>query len=90
VLEHLAEQRLALVLTGLPGAVHAAAETLEPHRLCGYLYQLATALSAFYEACPVLKAHGEARVSRLALCRTTQRVLAAGLTLLGIAALARM
>jgi len=90
VLEHPAEQRLALVLTGFPGAVHAAAATLEPHRLCGYLYQLATALSAFYEACPVLKAHGEARVSRLALCRTTQRVLATGLTLLGITALDRM
>jgi arginyl-tRNA synthetase len=78
------------VTRGFHGAVQAAAETLEPHRLCGYLYQLATALSAFYEACPVLKAHGEARVSRLALCRTTQRVLAAGLTLLGITALDRM
>jgi len=38
----------------------------------------------------LLKAHGEARVSRLTLCRTTQRVLATGLTLLGITALDRM
>jgi arginyl-tRNA synthetase len=79
-----------LALTGFPGAVQAVAETLEPHRLCGYLYRLGTALSAFYEACPVLKAGGEARASRLALCQATQRVLATGLNLLGITALNRM
>jgi arginyl-tRNA synthetase len=90
VLEQPAEQRLALLLTGFPGAVISAAETLEPHRLCGYLYQLATALSMFYEACPVLKADAEVRASRLALCLATRRVLATGLTLLGITALDRM
>lgn len=66
------------------------AETLEPHRLCGYLYQVATALSAFYEACPVLKAEGDTRASRLALCLATERVLAAGLGMLGITAPDRM
>jgi arginyl-tRNA synthetase len=60
------------------------AETLEPHRLCGHLHQVATALSAFCEACPVLSAEGEVRASRLALCRATREVLAADLDLLGI------
>jgi arginyl-tRNA synthetase len=51
---------------------------------------VATALSAFYEACPVLSAEGEVRASRLALCRATREVLAAGLGLLGIDAPERM
>ncbi|MFD0484364.1 arginine--tRNA ligase [Kineococcus sp. GCM10028916] len=90
VLDHPAEVRLALLLTGFPGAVASVAETLEPHRLCGHLHQVATALSAFYEACPVLSAEGEVRASRLALCRATREVLAAGLGLLGIDAPERM
>jgi len=60
------------------------AETLQPHRLCTYLYELASALSVFYEQCPVLK--GENRSSRLALCAATRQVLQDGLGLLGIAA----
>jgi arginyl-tRNA synthetase len=89
-LEHPAEQRIALLLTGFGGAVAEVASTLEPHRLCGYLHQVATALSVFYEACPVLTADGEIRASRLALCLATRRVLATGLDLLGITAPDRM
>ena len=85
-----AERRLAFALTGFPGAVSAVAETLEPHRLCAHLHQVATALSSFYEACPVLNAQAEVRASRLALCRAAQRVLATGLNLLGIQAPDRM
>lgn len=29
-------------------------DALEPHRLCGYLYDLARTFTAFYDACPVL------------------------------------
>ncbi|NJC71597.1 arginine--tRNA ligase [Planosporangium thailandense] len=90
MLDHAAEQRLALLLTGFPGAVESVAATLEPHRLCGYLYQVATALSVFYEECPVLRASGDVRASRLALCLAARRVLATGLDLLGITALERM
>jgi arginyl-tRNA synthetase len=89
-LQHPAEQRLALLLTGFGGAVAEVASTLEPHRLCGYLHQVATALSVFYEACPVLKADIDIRNSRLALCLATRRVLATGLELLGITAPDRM
>jgi arginyl-tRNA synthetase len=89
-LEHPAEQRLALLLTGFGDAVANVVSTLEPHRLCGYLHQVATALSVFYEACPVLKADRDVRNSRLALCLATRRVLATGLDLLGITALDKM
>ncbi|MDR1387308.1 MAG: arginine--tRNA ligase [Propionibacteriaceae bacterium] len=85
-----AEQQLALLLSRFGDTVAEVADQLQPHRLCGYLYDLATALSAFYEQCPVLKATGPTRASRLVLCRATQRVLATGLDLLGIVAPERM
>ena len=59
------------------------------HRLCGFLYELATTFTAFFEACPVLRAPDDAtRESRLALCRLTAGVLARGLNLLGEALMA--
>lgn len=90
VLEEPAEQTLALLLPRFGEVVQEVAETLQPHRLCGYLHDLAVAYSTFYEQCPVLKSEGEVRGSRLALCLATQRVLAAGLDLLGIQAPDRM
>jgi arginyl-tRNA synthetase len=85
------ERQLAMLLLSFPTVVADVAQTLLPHKLCGYLYELATGLSAFYEACPVLKAPSEAeRASRLALCDLTARVLARGLELLGIDAPDRM
>jgi arginyl-tRNA synthetase len=89
-LDEQVERRLALLLTGFGSALDSVVDTLQPHRLCSHLYQIATTLSSFYEACPVLKAEGDVRASRLGLCRATQRVLAAGLEMLGIEALERM
>ena len=90
VLDEPAEQALALLLTRFGETVNEVADTLQPHRLCAYLYDLAGALSIFYEQCPVLKSTGDVRDSRLALCLATKRVLASGLNLLGIEALERM
>ena len=59
-------------------------DELEPHRLCGYLYELAALFSSFYENCPVLKAEGEVRSSRLALAALTLAVMEQGLGLLGV------
>jgi len=84
------ERALALALVGLPGIIDRTAESLQPHRLCGFLYDAATAFTAFYEACPVLKAEGGTRASRLALCEATARTLALGLDLLGITAPEKM
>src|SRR5262249_32644271 len=86
-----AERALALELLCFGSVVREVADTLQPHRLCTCLYTLATAFSTFYEACPVLKAAGEEeRLSRLALCDLTARVIARGLDLLGIEAPDRM
>jgi arginyl-tRNA synthetase len=86
-----AERRLALELLDFGDAVVEVGETLRPHRLCGYLFDLATAFTGFFETCPVLKAPDEvSRASRLALCDLTARTLARGLGLLGIAAPLRM
>jgi arginyl-tRNA synthetase len=90
VLDEPAEQSLALLLPRFGEIVAEVAETLQPHRLCGYLHDVAVAYSTFYEQCPVLRSEGEVRSSRLALCVATQRVLAAGLDLLGIQAPDRM
>jgi len=81
-----AEERLALLLTGFAGTVAQVADTLQPHRLCTYLYEVAAALSVFYELCPVLTSEGATRASRIALCAATRKVLQDGLGLLGIAA----
>ena len=85
-----AERELVLALLGWPDVVAEVAETLEPHRLCAYLYGLAGTFTAFYERCPVLRAEPGTRASRLALCALTARVLALGLDLLGIEAPDRM
>jgi len=63
------EQALALLLSRFGEVVAEVGENLQPHKLCGYLYDLATAMSVFYEQCPVLKSEGEVRASRLAVRR---------------------
>ncbi len=80
------ERALALALMGFGSVIVRTGESLQPHRLCGFLYDVATAFSSFYEKCPVLKAEEPVRGARLALSALTARVLAQGLSLLGIAA----
>jgi arginyl-tRNA synthetase len=85
------EKDLALILLRYPSVVRSVGETLEPHRLCQYLYELSVAFSGFFDRCPVLREQSEAlRESRFRLCHITERVLDEGLTLLGIPTLERM
>ncbi|MFG1677365.1 arginine--tRNA ligase [Micromonospora sp. NPDC049282] len=79
-----AERALAIELLGFPAVVDEVAGSLEFHHLAAYLHRVASAFSAFYERCPVLRAEGPARESRLVLCDVTARVLHQGLDLLGI------
>jgi arginyl-tRNA synthetase len=91
IIQHSAERRLALAMLRYGGVVADVGRSLEPHRLCTYLYQLADDFSTFYQECPVLKAEDDAvRRSRLRLCDLVRRVLADGLNLLGIDAPQRM
>ncbi|MCH2135391.1 MAG: arginine--tRNA ligase [Phycisphaerales bacterium] len=85
------ERQLALGLLKWDATVHAAAGNLQPHRIAGYLREIAEAFSAFYQACPVMQAGSDDRKrSRLRLCDLTRRVLADGLNLLGVEAPERM
>ena len=85
LLDEPAEQQLALMLSRFGEVVDDVAANLQPHKLCGYLYELAGAYSTFYEQCPVLKAPTpELRESRLMLCDLTARTIKLGLSLLGI------
>ncbi|MBO1765427.1 arginine--tRNA ligase [Allobranchiibius sp. GilTou38] len=87
VVRKLAERALALRLLDFGAVVVQVGETLEPHRVCTYLSELAQTFSTFYEQCPVVKAEDdEVRESRLALCHLTRAVLVDGLGLLGITA----
>jgi arginyl-tRNA synthetase len=80
-----AERGLALRLLGYEGALLEAVGRYGPHRLCTYLFELASDFTAFYEHCPVLRApSADVKASRLALSDLTARVLAHGLGLLGI------
>ena len=85
------ERQLALVLLRYGSVVEDVARTLEPHRLCGYLHEVADAFNSFYQACPVMRADDDRqRRSRLRISDLTRRVLADGLGLLGIGSPDRM
>lgn len=70
--------------------LEAVVEEYRPNFLCNYLYDLAGRFTAFYEACPVLKAEPIQRESRLLLCDLAARVLTQGLEALGIQTLDEM
>jgi arginyl-tRNA synthetase len=86
------EKALVLKLLQFAAVVDAVAESLEPHRLCTYLYDLASLFHKFYERCPVLRSDvtEDVRASRLALCKLTGDTLERGLGLLGIGVVERM
>jgi arginyl-tRNA synthetase len=84
VLEAAEEMALARHLLNFGLALVGAAEEYRPNFLCSYLHELAGHFARFYENCPVLKAEGAARLSRLALSDLTARVLKQGLDTLGI------
>ena len=79
-----AELILAKRLAQFAETVPQVLNDFRPNLLANYLFELANAFHAFYEACPVLKADAPVRATRLALCELTARVLYRGLELLGI------
>ena len=83
-LREAAERDLALGLLAFPEAFESSLASLQPHRLCTYLFDLAQRFTAFYDRCPVLSSEGALRSERLALCDLTGRTLRLGLGVLGI------
>jgi arginyl-tRNA synthetase len=85
------ERALALALLEFRPAVASVGETLQPHKLCTYLFDLAQAFTAFFEHCPVLRAESPSvQRSRLVLCEITAGTLQTGLDLLGIETVEQM
>jgi len=85
-------QELALAKTILRFAevLDRALEDYRPNVLAAYLYDLAGAFTAFYDACPVIQSEEPLRSTRLKLCDLAARVMARGLGLLGIETIERM
>jgi len=78
------ERWLALTLSRFAEIVPAVLEDFRPNLLATYLFTVAQAFHSFFEACPVLRAEGQVRATRLALCEATSRTLKTGLGLMGI------
>ena len=85
-----AEIALARKLTKFPDAIRIATETLRPHYLGLYLYELAGDYSSFNNADKVLVDDPALRARRLLLCARTLLQLETGLQLLGLRTLTRM
>ena len=82
-----AERALLKKLLAFPAEVAEATERRAPHRVATYALELAREFTAFYEACPVLKAPSvDVRGFRLALSVATRRTIARSLDLLGVSA----
>ena len=78
------EKQLALQLLQFGPTVLRAAESYKPSVLADYLLQTAQLYSSFYQRAPILKSEPAVRDARLALCALFGKVLAKGLSLLGI------
>lgn len=85
-----AEIALAMKLAQFAEAAHDVLVDHRPNTLASYLYELASAYHAFFEACHVLNSEGTVRNTRLTLCEATSLVLRTGLGLLGIQTTERM
>ena len=79
-------QELALLkkLADLPEEIASAAQTLEPHRLCTYLHDLASTFHSFYNHCRVNTDDEKLRNARLGLSKATAIAIKNVLTILGV------
>lgn len=78
------EFNLVKHLALFPKVVSEAAETLHPHIIANYLYNLAKLFSEFYHNCQCIGVEKELSKARLSLVFASKQVLANGMSLLGI------
>ena len=84
------EIELSKTLGTFPEVVEAAASTYEPHRIIGYLQEVAESFHRFYHVQRVVIPDRKLAASRLAICLATKIVLANGFRILGISAPEKM
>jgi arginyl-tRNA synthetase len=80
------ERALLRALARFPDVLVSAAETRAPHRVHGYLGELAAEFHVFYRHCRVLSEDADVTAFRAGLCTAVRTTLAAGLGLLGVTA----
>jgi arginyl-tRNA synthetase len=84
------EQQLINKLNEYEDEIVIASENFEPHHICTYLTELATAFHKFYTFCRILGSEKKLAEARLALAEATKTVLQNGLGILGVTAPERM
>ena len=86
LLTHEDEQALLKVFHNFKKEVLISAENLETHKLCTYLYDLASAYHRFNRSCRILGTERHLAEARLALAYATMIVIKNGLSILGVSA----
>lgn len=86
LLTHEDEQALLKVLHNFKEEVLNSAENLETHKMCTYLYDLASAYHRFNRSCRILGTEKNLAEVRLALAYATMIVIKNGLSILGVSA----
>ena len=84
------EQALLQRLGEYPEALAAAAQELAPHQVAFFLRELAGDFHSYYNAERVLVSEAPVRMARVALFAAVRRVLANGLSLIGVGAPEKM
>jgi arginyl-tRNA synthetase len=90
VLDQPAEAELIKQLLDFPTLLDSSAQSLEPHRVAGWLFETARAAHTWYHRHHVLGEPEPITQARLVLARAAQLGLAAGLRVLGLSAPERM
>ncbi len=84
------EQNLLKKLWLFEEEISNAAVNFEPHKVTGYLEELATAFHKFYTECRILGSPKELASARLSLAIATKQIIRTGLSLLGVSAPEKM
>uniref|UniRef100_A0A0K0CV07 Probable arginine--tRNA ligase, cytoplasmic n=1 Tax=Angiostrongylus cantonensis TaxID=6313 RepID=A0A0K0CV07_ANGCA len=90
---HAAELKLSKQILKLSDCILQVLDSLMPHQLCDYLYQLATTFHDFYSMCYVIEKNQNDTVvhfNRLVLCEVTANVMSTCFKILGIREVSRM
>jgi len=86
LLVHDDEQHLIKTLFQFEEEVELSADSLETHRICTYLYELAAAYHRFNKTCRILGTETKLAEARLALSYAAMIVIKNGLSILGVSA----
>ena len=81
-----AEKQILAKILEYPRVVSLSARDVEPHRIAGYLYELARDMNRYYEATPVATGDvsDEQKRARLGVLAKVSQIFSHGLNLLGI------